>query len=167
MNDTWGYDETDDQETANNIVAETPAELRAAYKALKKQNEELINSLNADRAERAKEKVKSVFSELGVPGAAELYQGEPDPEKARAWAESMRAAFGSGAQGTDPATSSTPPAPTLDASAAAQLQQFNEAGQTGTPLGNFEAANAAVGQANDLNSLIAAMAQANHLNPGQ
>lgn len=165
MNDAWGYDETETaQEPGHN---DGPKALRDAYAALKKQNEELITALNADRQERAKEKVKSVFSELGVPGAADLYQGEPDPEKARAWAESMRAAFGSGAQGTSPAPSSTPPAPTLDASAAAQLQQFNEAGQTGTPLGNFEAANAAVSQAPDLNSLIAAMAQANHLSPGQ
>lgn len=160
MNDAWGYDENEStqQEPGHN---DGPKALREAYAALKKQNEDLINSLNADRAERAKDKVKSVFSELGVPGAVDLYQGEPDPEKARAWAESMRAAFGSGAQGT-PAPSS-PPAPTLDASAATQLQQFTEAGATGTPLGNFEAAGAAVNQATDLNALIAAMSRANHL----
>lgn len=163
MNDAWGYDETETTQDAGHN--DGPKALRDAYAALKKQNEELINSLNADRAERAKEKVKSVFSELGVPGAADLYQGDPDPEKARAWAESMRAAFGSGVQeATTPAPSSTPPAPTLDASAATQLQQFTEAGQSGVPLGNFEAAGTAVSQATDLNALISAMQRANHLN---
>jgi hypothetical protein len=77
----------------------------------------------------------------------------------------MRATFGSGNQGTPAAV--PPPAPALDAQVQQQYQQMNEAGQSGTPLGNFEAAGAAVSQANDLNSLIAAMAQANNLNPGQ
>lgn len=163
MNDAWGYEENIG-ESANNTEAQTPKALRDAYAALKKQNEDLISALAADRAERAKEKVSSVFSELGVPDAAKLYTGEPDPEKARAWAESMRAAFGSGAQETP--GSVPPPAPVLDAQTQQQFQQFTEAGQSGVPLGNFEAASAAVGQANDLKSLMAAMAQANHLNPG-
>ena len=162
MNDAWGYDETDAQETAHNTGAQTPKELRDAYAALKKQNEELITALNADRAERAKEKVSNVFSEMGVPDAIQHYTGEPDPEKARAWVQSMQSTFG-GAQGGSAPAPSSPPAPTLDASAAQQLQSFTEAGLTGAPMGNYEAASAAVSQANDLDSLIAAMARAKHL----
>lgn len=159
MNDAWGYDDNEQTEPGHN---DGPKALREAYKAQKAQNDAILAELAEIKQERAKEKLSSVFSELGVPDAAKLYQGEPDPEKARAWAESMRAAFGSGAQGTP--GSVPPPAPTLDASTQQQFQQMSEAGQSGTPLGNFEAAGAAVSQANDLTALISAMQQANHLN---
>jgi hypothetical protein len=160
MNDAWGYDDTN--ESGDNTAPETPKALRDAYAALKKQNEDLISSLNADRAERAKEKLSSVFSELGVPGAADLYTGEPDPEKARAWAESMRAAFGSGnAQGA-PDPVDVPPV--LDNETQRQFQAMSQAGHNGTPMGNFQAAESAVSTANDLQSLISAMANANHQN---
>ena len=168
MNDAWGYDDNND-ESADNIAAETPKALRDAYKALKKQNEDLISSLAADRAERAKEKLSSVFSDLGVPGAADLYQGEPDPEKAKAWAESMKAAFGTGTtQGQTPVSAEqSQTSPLGDEVTQQQFQQMTEAGQNGVPLGNFQAAEAAVGSANDINSLIAAMNAANQHNPGQ
>lgn len=161
MNDAWGYD--DNEQSADNIAAETPKALRDAYSALKKQNEDLISALAADRAERAKEKVSSVFSELGVPGAADLYQGEPDPEKARAWAESMRAAFGSGnAQGAStPAAVPTPPA--LDEQTQQQYQQMASAGSDGTPLNSFEAAGLAMNNATTVEELIRASQASQHL----
>lgn len=160
MNDAWGFDETSEQpEPGHN---DGPKALRDAYNALKKQNEDLINSLAADRAERQKEKISSVFSELGVPGAAELYTGEPDPEKARAWAESMRAAFGSGnAQGTAPAAV---PAPALDAQTQQQYQQMAQAGEDGTPITSFEAAGLALNNSGSVDDLIRAMQAAQHLN---
>lgn len=160
MNDAWGYD--DNSESANNTVAETPAALRDAYKALKKQNEDLISALASDRAERAKEKVSSVFSELGVPDAAKLYQGEPDPEKARAWAESMRAAFGSGnAQVATPDVVPTPPV--LDDQVQQQYQQMASAGTDGTPLNSFEAAGLAMNNATTVEELIRASQASQHL----
>lgn len=170
MNDAWGYEENDSQnESANNTGAETPKALRDAYKALKEQNEQLITAMNADRAERAKEKISSVFSELGVPDAAKLYSGEPDPDKAKEWALSMKAAFGSGnVQGVVPASNAdtAQQSPLGDAATQQQFQQMTEAGQNGVPLGNFQAAEAAVGTATDLSSLIAAMNAANQHNPG-
>jgi hypothetical protein len=159
MNDAWGYDDND--ESANNTVAETPKALRDAYAALKKQNEDLISSLNADRAERAREKVSSVFSELGVPGAADLYTGEPDPEKARAWAESMRAAFGSGTQ-----VAATPEVvqPVLSQDQQSQYQNLSQAGATnGTPVGSIEAATLAIQNATSMEELVAANLAMQHL----
>lgn len=163
MNDAWGYEENQNQQPNG----DGPKALRDAYDALKKQNEELLASLTADREERAREKVSSVFSELGVPGAAALYTGEPDPEKAKAWAETMKATFGTSSTQEQTQTSVTPQASPLgDAETQKQFEQMAEAGQSGAPLGNFQAAEAAVGTANNLESLIAAMNAASQHNPG-
>ncbi|HKX45468.1 MAG TPA: hypothetical protein VJP77_02085, partial [Planctomycetota bacterium] len=54
---------------------------------------------------------------------------------------------------------STPPVETpqgIDPAVAQQLQQMQEAGQQGQPLGNFEAANARLNDATDINGLISA-----------
>lgn len=162
MNDAWGYDDNDGQ-SADNTAAETPKALRDAYQALKKQNEELNGKLTSFLESQQKERLSSVFSELGVPGAADLYTGEPDPEKARAWAESMRAAFGSGnAQGAStPAAVPTPPA--LDGQTQQQYQQMTQAGVDGNAVTSFEAASAGVASANNLQELMAAMNAAQHL----
>lgn len=153
MNDAWGYEEN--QQQAQQL--DGPKALRDAYEAQKKQNEEILAKLAAMETERAREKVSSVFSELGVPDAAKLYQGEPDPEKAKAWAESMKAAFGTSNTQEQTQASVTPTASPLgDASTQQQFEQISQAGQGATPLGNFQAAEAAVGTAGNLNDLIAA-----------
>jgi len=160
MNDAWGYDDNEQTEPGHN---DGPKALRDAYAAQKKANEEIMAELAAIRQERATEKLSSVFSELGVPDAAKLYTGEPDPEKARAWAESMRAAFGSGnAQGaTTPAAVPTPPA--LDGQTQQQYQQMTQAGVDGNAVTSFEAASAGVASAQNLQELMAAMNAAQHL----
>ncbi len=157
MNDAWGYDDNS-QEPGHN---DGPKALRDAYAALKKQNEDLINSLNADRAERQKERLSSVFSELGVPGAVDLYQGEPDPEKAKAWALSMQATFGtSNAQ----AATSSVDQPVLDDQTRAAYEAATQAGATtGTPMGSHEAAALAIQNATTMEELIAANLAAQHL----
>lgn len=166
MNDAWGYEENQNQQIQQ-PEGDGPKALRDAYNALKKQNEDLIASLAADREERAKEKLSSVFSELGVPDAVKLYTGEPDPEKAKAWAETMKATFGtSNTQVQAQASDTTQASPLGDAATQQQFQQMTEAGQNAQPLGNFQSAQAAVGAANDLDSLIAAMAAASQHNPG-
>jgi hypothetical protein len=166
MNDAWGYEENTQSEPGHN---DGPKALREAYAAQKAANEAIMAELAAIRQERTAEKLSSVFSELGVPDAAKLYSGEPDPDKAKEWALSMKAAFGSGnVQGSDPASNADiqPQSPLGDAATQQQFQQMTEAGQNGVPLGNFQAAEAAVGTANDLSSLIAAMNAANQHNPG-
>lgn len=162
MNDAWGYDDNTDGQSGDNTAPETPKALRDAYKRQGEILEQIQKQLADERAERARDKVSSVFSELGVPGAAELYTGEPDPEKARAWAESMRAAFGSGnAQGQAPADVPTPPA--LDEQTQQQYQQMTNAGIDGQPITSFEAAGLAMQNAKTLEELIAASQASQHL----
>ncbi len=164
MNDAWGYEENQQNQQP---TGDGPKALRDAYDALKKQNEELIASLTADREERAREKVSSVFSELGVPDAAKLYTGEPDPVKAKEWAETMKATFGtSNTQVQTQTSDTTQTASTMDAATQQQFTQMTQAGSEGTPLGNFQAAEAAVGTADNLSSLIAAMNAASQHSAG-
>lgn len=151
MNDSWGYEDNANTEQGNNF--DGPKPLRDAYNALKKQNEDLNQKLTGFLERESKRELASVFESLGVPGAATIYQGEPDPEKAKAWVESMRGVFGTGsAQGIDP----TPAAPAISQDQQAALQRMTDAGQDGVPMGNMEAAVSAVGSANSINDLIAA-----------
>ena len=164
MNDAWGYDDNEQNEPGHN---DGPKALRDAYKALREQNDQILAQLARVESERSKEKLSSVFSELGVPGAADLYQGEPDPEKARAWAESMRAAFGSGnaqvanGQVTNPDVVPTPPV--LDEQTQQQYQQMASAGADGTPLNSFEASGLAINNATSIEELIRANQASQHL----
>lgn len=152
MNDAWGYEENV-QQPGNN---DGPKALRDAYEAQKKQNELIMAELAEIRREREAEKVSSVFSALGVPEAAKVYQGEPDPEKAKAWVESMKSVFGNGnAQGAGAPENVQQG---LDAETQNNLQQMTEAGQGNTPVGNYQAAEAAIGNADSLEALIAANA---------
>lgn len=160
MNDAWGYDESDQSEQTPGHN-DGPKALRDAYAALKAQNDQILAQLARVEKERTEEKVSSVFSELGVPDAAKLYQGEPDPEKARAWAESMRAAFGSGNAPQTPADVPTPPA--LDEQTQQQYQQMTNAGIDGQPITSFEAAGLAMQNAKTLEEIIAASQAAQHL----
>jgi len=148
MNDNWGYEDNAGQ--GENL--DGPKALRDAYSALKKQNEDLNMKLTSFLEDQQKQKLASVFESLGVPQAAQVYQGDADPEKAKAWIESMKSVFGSGsAQGIDP----TPAAPAFSQDQQAALQQISQAGHDGVPMGNFEAAASAVGQANSIEELIA------------
>ena len=154
----WGYgDENNDSQAGEENELTGPKALRDAYKSLKAQNDELNAKLTGFLEDQRKQKMGQVFESLGVPGAASLYQGDADPEKAKAWVETMRATFGGTAQGVTP----TPSAPALSPDQQHQLQQMTEAGQHGTPQGNMDAAAAALGSATDLNSILAAMANIN------
>lgn len=156
MNDAWGYEGNNEQSAGHN---DGPKALRDAYEALKKQNDELNGKLTSFFEDQQKQKVSSVFESLGVPDAAKLYTGEPDPEKAKAWVESMRGVFGTGnAQGGN--SEVVPAEPVLDGQTQQQFQQMTEAGQGGAPVGNFQAAEAAIGNADSIESLIAAFASA-------
>lgn len=136
-----------------------PAPLRAAYKAQKEKTDQLEQQLAAMRAELNQRAVADTLTSLGIPAsAAPLYNGEANPEKVTEWANTMKSVFGGGTPAANTPTSA-PPAPTLDPATQAQLQAMNEAGQSGTPLGNIEAAYASIGDANDIQGLIAAFNQ--------
>jgi len=151
VNDAWGHENA---EETGNMAAGTGNGLRQFAESMQKQNKELLDRLNQIEAERQREKFDSVFTTLGVPDAAKLYDGELDPEKAKAWVDNMRGVFGGAAQGETPAPVTYQPAVTDDQQAA--LVRMTEAGQNGIPMGNVEAAQAGVNGATDLQSLIAA-----------
>ena len=152
MNDAWGYSSENDD--LGNSPQDGPKALRDAYKALKQQNDDLNQKLTSFLETQQKQQMATVFSTLGVPGAADLYQGEPDPEKAKAWVDTMRGVFGSGTVQGDVTPVSSPPAITDDQQAA--LQRMTEAGQNGVPMGNIDAAQSAVNGAGNLQELLAA-----------
>lgn len=154
----WGYDDSDNAGQDNNSELDGPKALRDAYKALKAQNDELNQKLTSFLEDQSKAKVSQVFESLGIPGAANLYQGPADPEKAKEWATSMQSVFGTGNQGAPAPVADSQPALTQDQQA--QYQRMTEAGQNGTPLGGMEAAQAAVGDATDIAGLIAAFGNA-------
>lgn len=159
----WGYEGDDNNGQGNNTELNGPKALRDAYEAMKKQNEELNSKLTSFLEDQAREKMATVFESLGVPGAQSVYQGPNDPQKAKEWVETMRQTFGGQSQGGNPGgqQEQAPAAPTLPPSMQAQFERFNQAGQDGAPLGNFEAAQAAVNDATDVQGLIAAMQQGN------
>jgi hypothetical protein len=157
MNDAWGYEGNENQqgEPGNN---DGPKALRDAYAALKAQNELILQKLAETEKERATEKLANVFTELGVPGAASVYTGEPDPEKAKAWVQSMQAAFGTG--NTQSGAQGDAQNQGLDPETQQNFQQMTEAGQGSGPLGGMAAYEAAIGNADSIEALIAANAAA-------
>lgn len=159
----WGYEDEQNQALGNTNTNEGPKALRDAYDALKRQNDELNQKLTSFLEDQAKEKMSTVFESLGVPGAQAVYQGPNDPQKAKEWVESMRGVFGGASQGGNPGGTQeqAPAAPQLPASMQAQFERFNAAGQEGQPLGNFEAAQAAVNDATNLEGLINSFKQMN------
>lgn len=163
----WGFDENDNDGLGND-ESNGPKALRDAYASLKKQNDELNSKLTSFLEREEKQRVASVFENLGIPGAASVYQGPADPKAAEEWAKSMQQVFG-GNQGGTPPVADVPPvtdqaaAPTLPPSMQAQFDRFNQAGQDGTPAGNFEAAQGALGNASSVQDIIAAMERAQRM----
>lgn len=151
----WGIEDAND--LGGNSDNSGPKALRDAYEALKQQNQELQSGLATVQQQLRNQTVGATLSELGIPAAAaEQYKGEADPTKIREWATSMQSLFGGG-QATTPG--STPPVETpqgIDPAVAQQLQQMQEAGQQGQPLGNFEAATGRLNDATDIQGLISA-----------
>jgi len=162
----WGFDENDNGSNNDGLGNDTgldgPKALRDAYAALKKQNDELNTKLTSFLEDQQKSKVQTVFENLGIPGAASVYQGPADPKAAEEWAKSMQQVFGGNQGGTPPVTDEAS-APSLPASMQAQFQRMTEAGQDGTPTGNMDAANAAIGDASSNADIIAAFERLNRM----
>lgn len=148
----WGFENDGAANLGNNSDANGPKALRDAYEAMKKQNEELSQQLTSFLEEQRAAKMAQVFESLGVPQAASAYEGPADPEKAKAWVESMRAVFG----GAAPQAAEQSQQSRLPESMQAQFERLSQAGNDGAALGNVEAAQAAVNDANDPKALIAA-----------
>lgn len=154
MSNNWGFEDDDVSGLGNSTEATGPKALRDAYEAMKKQNEDLSAKLTSFLEDQAKEKMATVFESLGVPGAQAAYTGPNDPQKAKEWVESMRSVFGG--QQPQQAAPEQPITPTLPPSMQAQFERMSQAGVEGQPVGNFEAAQAAVNDATDMEALKAA-----------
>ncbi len=146
----WGFEDNDGANLGNSNVADGPKALRDAYEAMKKQNEELNKALTSFLEEQRQQKMATVFESLGVPQAAQVYDGPADPEKAKAWVESMRGVFG----GAAPVAAEQSTEPRLPESMQAQFERLSQAGNDGAALGNVEAAQAAVNDATDIQGLL-------------
>jgi hypothetical protein len=152
MSDNWGFDENGNAaDLGNSNEATGPKALRDYVKTLKEQNDDLNQKLTSFLEEQAASKMATVFESLGVPGAQAAYQGPNDPAKAKEWVDSMRSVFGGG---QPQQAAEQPVMPTLPPSMQAQYERMSQAGQDGVPVGNVEAAQAAVNDANDTQGLI-------------
>lgn len=151
----WGYED-------NNVNAQTgntfdgPKALRDAYDALKKQNDDLSAKLTSFLEDQQKQKMAVVFESLGVPEAAKVYQGDADPEKAKAWVESMQSVFGGNVQG-NPASNPQTPEVGLTPAQQHQLSMMNQAGANEAALGSIEAAEVGLSSATSSADLVALM----------
>lgn len=151
----WGIE--DDTNLAGDSDATGPKALRDAYAALKAQNKELADGLAAVNKQLRDSTVAGTLSELGIPAtAASEYKGEADPTKVREWATTMQSIFGGGGSGEPNTPSVEATQQGLDPATQQQLQQMQDAGQQGQPLGNFEAAAGRLNDATDINGLISA-----------
>src|SRR5437899_7720923 len=161
----WGFEEDNDNAQAgNHSELNGPKGLRDAYEKQKQQIDALTQKVTAFVEREEKQQLSKVFESLGIPGAAAVYQGPADPEKAKEWATSMQSVFGTSNQGgTPPVADSTPAEPALPASMQAQFQRMTEAGQSGTPTGNMDAAAASIGDASSPADLIAAFDRLNRM----
>jgi hypothetical protein len=147
----WGFEDNGANNGLGNGEGTGPKALRDAYEAMKKQNEDLSQKLTSFLEDQAREKMATVFESLGVPGAQSVYQGPADPQKAKEWVDTMKATFGGG---QPQAATEQPAAPTLPPSMQSQFERLSAAGTEGTPVGNVEAAQAAINDATDLQGLI-------------
>jgi hypothetical protein len=155
----WGYENNEANGLGESTEANGPKALRDAYEAMKRQNEELNQKLTSFLEEQATAKMATVFESLGVPGAQSVYTGPNDPQKAKEWVETMRSTFGGGQPQRAANEVATPP--TLPPSMQAQFEQLTQAGSQGTPVGNVEAAQAAVNDATDIQGLISSFQNMN------
>lgn len=147
----WGNEENDAYGLDNSTEVNGPKALRDAYNKQKAQLDDLTSKLTSFMEREEKAQMATVFESLGVPGAQAVYQGPNDPEKVKEWVNTMRSTFGGG---QPQQAAEQPITPALPASMQAQYERLSQAGQDGAPVGNVEAAHAAVNDATDINGII-------------
>lgn len=154
----WGFDDSQTGDQGNNNF-DTPGGLRQFAEKTQQENKALKDQLAEIQRTLQVQSVQSVFNDLGVPGAAALYQGDADPAKIKSWVDDQRKIFGGNTQGTPDTTPPVDvrPAESLPPMLQQQMEAFNQAGQQGSPLGTVEQAHANVNDATDLQGLINAM----------
>lgn len=163
----WGIqDDAYDGNPASNNEQTGGGGLRQFAETMQSENKALKDQLAAIQNELSRQKVESTLTSLGLPAeAASQYRGETDPERVREWATTMQSIFGGNPQASQPAPALsgpvTPvaPAPQLPDSMAQQYQRMSEAGASGQGVGNADALQARISDANNIQDLIAGWQQ--------
>jgi len=157
----WGFDEVNDANPASNNESTGGGGLRQFAEAVKSENKLLKDQLAAIQDELNRQKVESTLATLGIPAeAASQYRGELEPEKVREWATTMQSIFGG--QAVQPAPTYVAPQqtqavePALPSSMQNQFQRMTEAGASGQGVGNAEALQARINDANSIDDLLGA-----------
>lgn len=155
----WGFDEVNNANPATDNGNAGGGGLRQFAETVQAENKELKGQLAAIQERLNRQEVESTLSQLGIPvAAASEYRGERDPEKVREWATTMQSIFG-GQQAQPapiPVVQQQAPEPALPASMANQYQRMNEAGASTAGVGNSEALQARINDANSIEDLLGA-----------
>lgn len=155
----WGSEDDNANGLGNTTEVNGPKALRDAYEKQKVQLDDLTQKLTSFMEREEKQQMATVFESLGVPGAQSVYQGPNDPQKVKEWVDTMRQTFGGGQP--QQAATEQPITPTLPPSMQSQFERLSQAGNEGVPVGNVEAAQAAVNDATDIQGLIASFQNMN------
>lgn len=146
MTEMWGNPDTGENSENG------PKALRDAYAAQKKANDELMARLAKLEEQANRNTAADLIEAQGVNrSAAKYYSGEADPEKVTTWVNDLRSAFGAAVeqpvQHVDPV---------LNSDDQAKYQKILNAGANSAPIGNMEAAMAAINDASTTAERIAA-----------
>lgn len=157
----WGFDDANDGNPASTNENTGGGGLRQFAEAVKTENKLLKDQLAAIQDELNRQKVESTLATLGIPTeAASQYRGELEPEKVREWATTMQSIFGGVPQTQAPnpvvPQNAAPQEPALPSSMQNQFQRMNEAGASGAGVGNSEALQARINDANSIEDLLGA-----------
>lgn len=155
----WGFDDANDANPANTNEGNGGGGLRQFAESVKAENEKLKNQLAAIQNDLNRQKVESTLATLGLPAeAASQYRGELEPEKVREWATTMQSIFGGASQSSAAPNhvDAAPQEPAMPASMQNQFQRMNEAGASLQGVGNEEALQSRINDANSIQDLLGA-----------
>jgi hypothetical protein len=155
----WGFDDVNDGNPASNNENTGGGGLRQFAETVQSENKALKEQLATIQERLNRQEVESTLSQLGIPAAAaSQYRGERDPEKVREWATQMQSIFGGvpQTQTPNPVEQVQAVEPVLPASMADQFQRMNEAGASGQGVGNADALQARINDANSIQDLLGA-----------
>lgn len=133
-------------------VADGPKPLRDAYKKQVDANKELRERLEKLEAINTRNTAADLIEAAGVKrNLAKHYTGAADAESVNAWLSDFKDAFGVQA----PASTSVDPA--LPVETQAQYERMNQAGHSGEPTGNLQAASGDLSSAGSTADIVALM----------
>lgn len=150
----YGFDFNDGEDAGlgENEQSKGPKWFREGLDKLSNQNKELREKIQSLEAEKAKTELADTLRAAGIdPGAAALYQGEPDKvddwlNANKAWLKPLETSGEGEQQEEQEQAPQGPPASTVPAEGQEQMQRMQEAGTQGVapPAGSDKEAAAAI-----------------------